>query len=30
MVVEVMDLLQRNRIRKVGLLAKPAATNDHS
>jgi biopolymer transport protein TolR len=24
-VVEVMDLLQRNQIRKVGLLAKPAA-----
>jgi biopolymer transport protein TolR len=24
-VIEVMDLLQRNQIRKVGLLAKPAA-----
>jgi biopolymer transport protein TolR len=24
-VVDVMDLLQRNQIRKVGLLAKPAA-----
>jgi len=25
-VVEIMDLLQRNQIRKVGLLAKPATS----